>query len=548
MAEMTNVKLLNVPLEKDYAHTLYFSSASNQYNYFVGRAKRSYDNMSYQRKDNALRVEEHIDNLIAAGVNYVMYKNPSYSGKWFYAFVDRMEYANPSTTLVYIKTDVLQTWMFEMDVLPSFVEREHSATDIFGEHTIDEGLETGEYVVNERFSFTYGSDPVIVVAVAKNAEGQRETGYLYHGVYSGLRYYCFKSTDSTGINEFLSKYDEEGIGEDVVCMFLAPQPLVSKEGVVSWSQPVPESKTPDKTYINKVTGQTDGREVVKEFSRTYLDNFYTPRNNKLMCYPYRYLMVTNNAGASAVYHFEKFFKDTPTAAGEPRTRTQLEPSFTVNGVLCPGCSISMYPAYYNGAERNFSEGITMGKFPILNWTSDAYTNWLTQNSVNIALQVASGVGQIVAGAAIAAGSGGLATAVGGGSIVGGVTTIANTLAQTHQQSFAPEQIKGNLNSGDVITAMQQNTFHFYVMSVKNEYAEQIDGFFDMFGYKCHKVKVPAKNHRPVWWYTKTVDANITGPIPQENLQEIKDCYNRGLTFWKSASTFRDYSQDNRVST
>lgn len=544
--ELTNLKLLNVPLEKDYAHTLYFSSASNQYNYFTTRVKRSYEDFGYQRHQNVVRVPENIDALIAAGCNYVMYKNPSYSEKWFYAFIDRMEYSNPQKTDVYIKTDVLQTWMFEKNILPSFVEREHAKTDDFGDHTISEGLETGEYEAIQSYSFNYGADPVIVVAVAKNPQGERETGFLYHGVYSGLRYYCFKADDSKGIINFLSQYDEEGVGDDVACMFLAPKPLASKEGVVSWEQPIPETTKPDKVYINKVTSATDGRDVVVQFDHGYIGNHYTPRNKKLLCYPYRYILATNHAGASAVYHFEKFFEEFPNDDGKTYHRTRYEPSFVVNGVLCPGCSVNMYPAAYNGAVHNYAEGIPMGKFPILNWTSDAYTNWLTQNSVNIGIQIASGVGQIVAGAAIAAGSGGLGAAVGGGSIVGGVSTIASTLSQVHQQSFAPEQVKGNINSGDVLTAMGQNSFRFHVMTIKKEYAEQIDGFFDMFGYKCHRVKVPEKAHRPVWWYTKTVDANITGPIPQADLQEIKDCYNRGVTFWRSASTFRDYSQDNRV--
>lgn len=542
--EMTNLKLLNVPLEKDYSHTLYFSSASNQYNYFYGKMMKSYENFSYQRKDSIIRVPEHIDTLTVLGCNYVMYKNPSYSGKWFYAFIESMEYKNPSTTELKIRTDCIQTWMFEANILPSFVEREHAATDNIGEHTIPEGLETGEYSVNARYTLNYGTSPVIIVAVAKNPDGNRETGYLYNGVYSGLRYYVFKSTDSNGINEFLAQYDAEGIGEDIACMFLAPQSMASEDGITAWAQPVPESRKPDKVYINRVTGQTDGVDVIMDFSKVYLDNFYSPRNKKLMCYPYRYLMVTNNAGAAATYRFENFWTE---AAGEgERTRTLIEPAFILNGVLCPGCSINMYPSNYNGAVSNYAEGINMGKFPVLNWTSDAYTNWLTQNSVNMALQVASGVGQIAAGAALAVGSGGLATAIGGGSIVGGVSTIAGTLAQAHAQSFAPEQVKGNLNSGDVMTAMGQNTFNFHVMSIRNEYAKQIDEFFDMFGYKCHRVKVPNKAHRPAYWYTKTQDANITGPIPQEDLQIIKNCYNRGITFWRTSAPFRNYSTKNTV--
>lgn len=545
MANITKVYLLSVPLEKDYAHTLYFASATDQYNYFAGNRKKSFENFSYQRKDSVIRIPAHIDSLYAAGCNYVMYQNADYSNKWFYAFIEDMQYINDENTAVRIRTDCIQTWMFDITVKPSFVEREHATTDEIGDHTLEEGLETGEFIVNNRYSLNYGSKLCIIVAVAKNPEGERETGFSYHGVYSGLRYYVFKAEGSVAeLNEFLAKYDSEGVGESVVSMFLAPATLADKEGVISYGVPLPESWEPNSTYINRVSGAAAQSDVVQEFSKNYIDNQYIPRNKKLMCFPYRYLLVTNNAGAAATYKFEKFFLEA-AGTGE-RTRTQIEPAFIVKGCITPGCSIRMYPSHYNGAAVNYEEGINMGKFPVLNWTSDAYTNWLTQNSVNIGLQIAAGAGQIIAGAALAVGTAGVGVAVGGGQIVGGVSQIAGTLSQIHQQSFAPDQIKGNLNSGDVITAMGANSFDFYVMSIKNEYAKVIDEYFDMFGYKCHRVKVPAKAHRAAYWYTKTIDANITGAIPQDDLQTIKDCYNRGITFWRNSANFKNYGVSNAI--
>ena len=47
-------------------------------------------------------------------------------------------------------------------------------------------------------------------------------------------------------------------------------------------------------------------------------------------------------------------------------------------------------------------------------------------------------------------------------------------------------------------------------------------------------------------YTKTIDANISGPIPQEDLQIIKDCYNRGVTYWRIPANFKDYTVANGI--
>ena len=543
MSNITKVNLLAVPIDKDYQHTLYFANANDQYNYFYGKKKKEYTDFSFQRHDNIIRIPEHIDTLLAAGCNYVMYKNQSYNNKWFYAFIENMEYINDGRTDVKIRTDCIQTWMFNITINPTFVEREHAASDEIGEHTIDEGLETGEYTVNDRFKLDYGDGYAVVVGVTKTPDGLVGAGGQIHGIYSGVMYYALENaTNGNSINNFVNQYDEDGAAQAITCMFLAPKALVAGyDGKITFGEHVPNRGLPHRTIVNKPVSSWVGydAEVVREFTTADIDG-YVPRNKKLMNYPYRYLLVSNNAGASAIYHFEKFAMYTDSG------RTQLEPSFEIYGCLTPGCSVRMVPNYYNGATRNHDEGINMGKFPILNWASDVYTNWLTQNSLNIAVSVASGVGQIAAGAASAMGAGGLATAVGGGSVVGGVNQIASTVAQIHQQSFTPPQASGNLNSGDVVTANYDNSFHFCTMSVKAEYAKIIDEFFDMYGYKTHRVKIPEKAHRAAYWFTKTIDANITGNIPQQDLQVIKDCYNKGITFWRNTARFRDYSVANGI--
>ena len=142
------------------------------------------------------------------------------------------------------------------------------------------------------------------------------------------------------------------------------------------------------------------------------------------------------------------------------------------------------------------------------------------------------------------GTAGLGAAIGGGSVVGGVSTIAGQLAQIHQMSFAPAQSRGNINCGDVVAGTKTNTFFFHQMRIKEEYMKIIDDYFSMFGYKCDRVKIPNKNHRSRWWFTKTVDVNITqiNPIQQVDVEKIKNCYNSGVTFWKN--NIKNYALDN----
>lgn len=196
----------------------------------------------------------------------------------------------------------------------------------------------------------------------------------------------------------------------------------------------------------------------------------------------------------------------------------------------------MIPKNYKGVVENDIEGINMGKFPICNWDTDVYTNWLTQNAVNIGLNVAGST--ISIGASVATGN-----PIG---IASGILGIANTLGEIYKESLTPNQSEGNLNAGDVITASGNNDFHFQVMSIKGIQAEIIDNFFSMFGYKVNSVKLPNITGRTNWNYVKTIDINLEGNFYQEDLEEIKEMFNNGLTLWHNTNTFLDYSQTNTI--
>ena len=511
---ITEVRLLAVPLENDYKHTLYFPDLNSQVVYFYGKTKHSGSNFSYQRKDKVLRYPKHFDEL--QNCNYLMYKNSAYSDKWFYAFITEMEYINDERTDIHFETDVLQTYMFNADgtrgytVQASFVEREHVIDDTLGLHTVNEDLELGEYVCKYNSNVSGLTDLRIVVGLTADHRGEPAAGNRYNGVYSGIKYVRFLPDDINGINDLLRQY--EGRTDAIVSMFLAPAEIAPAQ-YEELSEDLINAGVGYFTAFAVLESESPGR-ITTRFDKTV--GSHEVRNNKLNCYPFRYLLVSNNNGGSAIYQYEHF---------------DVEVAFRTDMVLTPGCSIRLVPMNYKGVLTNNGEGLNLGKFPICNWVSDEYTNWLTQNCVNIGLNLASGLGQ---------------TIYGGPAAVSGVTQIATTLAQVHQMSFTPPQSHGNINCGDVVTATANNTFTFYGMGIKDEYVKIIDGYFDMFGYKCNTVKVPEKNHRESWWYTKTIDVNIDGDIPMKDLEKIKQCYNNGITFWKHSKKVGDYSQSNNI--
>lgn len=526
---ITEVRLLNVPLENDYQHTFYFKDRDAQTNYFKGRTIFSGADFNYQRKDNVIRYPMQFDML--EGCNYVMYQNSYYTAKWFYAFITKMEYVSDGLTDIYIETDVMQTWMFDYEVKASFIEREHVNDDTIGKHTVPEQVELGEYTCNQHKKADYAGtkDMKIIVGVTQNPNGSYARGKLYNNTYSGVNYYAFPHTfnGSTALRDWLDGYAEDGANDAVTCMFLAPSRLIQ---TMEDGRTIVESSQVDQEEIN--TGTSNAKIML--FSDGTIDK-YTPKNNKLLTFPYRYLLVSNNAGCSVPLYYEEFRNS---------SNKIIEPSFRITGCLTPGCSIRMLPLNYKGIFQNDEEGINLGKFPCLNWTSDVYTNWLTQNAVNIGVNVAGNTMQIIGGAV------GLATglgAIGGlGSMANGILGVAGSLGEVYSHSLQPPQSSGNLNSGDVITADGTNDFHFYDMSIRWEYAQIIDEYFDMYGYKVNRLKVPNVDHRESFWYTKTINVNIVGVLPNDDLNKIKQCYNNGITFWSNHAAIKNYNVLNTI--
>lgn len=524
--QISKVYLLDVPLENDYQNTLYFTSKEDQQTYFQSRVKHSFTDFSYQRKDSYIRVPLTFDD--AYKINYVMYQNPKYSNKWFYAFVTDVKFENDEVSTIYIETDVIQTWLFDYNVKASFVEREHVSNDTVGRHTTPEKVEMGEYISNGHdYDTTLKADAndlryILSVTfdldLLDSPDLLKFPGGKYNGIFSGAKYYGLDSVGEVGI--WLNQLDKEGKGDSIVGLFMAPKYLAPREttedGVTRWN--VKESDT----SINHVTAFPGENNL----------NGYTPKNKKLLTFPYRYLLASNNNGGAAIYHYEKWDANDGSS------------HFMVRSALTPGCSIRLIPVNYNGASVNDEEGLNLGKFPICSWATDMYTNWLTQNSVNIATNIISGGIQTIGGAVMM--GTGAGAGIGALSMASGLNSIASALGTVHQHSFQPPQARGNLNAGDVVTSSGDNTFHFYRMSIKKEYAKIIDDFFTMFGYQINRVKVPNKAHRSRWWYTKTLNVNIDGAIPNKDMQKIKDCYNNGITFWRNPSEIQNYSLSNGI--
>lgn len=560
----TDVYLLKVPLEIDNENQLTFANATAQFNYFNGlTGKIALDNFTYQRKDGVIRVPYNIDDIIE--YNYVMYRNDGFSNKWFYAYISGMEFINPSTTAVSIKTDTFQTWQFDLTYKQCFVEREHVNDDTVGLHTQPENLETGEYLVQGIFNIPMYENPSsgnyydawwVCFCVSEYPDDTtfiNGEGITIGGVYSAMHFICEEQRHARDIMEI---YSLAGKAEAIKNMYMVPQCVVNVDPTKL--NPTLSDGTTPASMIEGSNGQTTKIHTVFPLKDSYtapayhipqptdLAGSYQPVNNKLKTYPYTYFYLTNNSGEQAEYHWEDFPFE--TYGTTPNTYEARSCAFKKCYVPSASLSAKLYFTNYKGyvesgspsyGEHTYSYGLNFSKIPVCAWTTDYYTNWLTQNGVNINTQIALGA----AGAAAGLFTGGVGLVAGTAGLIG---TIANNMAKVHQAKIFPDQAGGDINAGDFTFAYLKSSISFYYMSIRPEYAALIDKYFSAYGYKVNTIKIPNVTGRTNWNYVKTVGCYIEANIPQEDLQEIKNLFDKGITFWHNPATFADYSQNNDI--
>jgi len=539
IAPSTIIKFLkDCPLDNSYDHTLYFDKTNiiagkeAQYNYFNSLVKPdeppsftrpnityTLTEQMYQRVNkNSVRVQIPTDFLYDC--NYIMFQNKNFGKKWFYAFISSVNYVNNAVSEVTYEIDVMQSWYFDYNLKECFVKREHSVTDNLYENLMPEGFNEGELYIDYTNDYKVESDNGNYICLMYNAdapataggEPQPVSGTVYGGVYSGCA--IIASTNPADINNKIASYSTGGL-DSIVGIFMCP-----------FNPTNPETQIAGISYDRPTTL-----------------NGYTPRNKKLLTYPYCCLRVSNNQDKEMTLNYENFAH----YSGDSITPTnKLGFSLKEWGGCNPGISVT--PVDYNGYGHNgsvaqniqFDRALNIDNFVQCGWTGNTFANYMSTEYQKKQISA-------IASAVIKAGVG-LATA-NPIAIVGGMATLAGTTVNLETEKWikskSPAETNGTGASGGLSYALNYIGYTFKFMAIKPEIAKSIDDYFDMFGYATNKLKVPNISSRPHWNYVQTTYCEATGSMPVNDMSKIKDIFNKGITFWKNGNEVGNYSLNNK---
>jgi hypothetical protein len=565
----TVVRLLsNVPFSINYSHVRDFQSKSEQANYFFTKTKETYSQFTYQREEQAVKVPTNIDKLY--DVNYLMYQNSDYSNKWFYGFVTRKEYINPNTTAIYFEPDVYQTWLFDFTFNPSYIVREHVdrwKTD--GSPTINtfpEGLDYGsEYETVSVEHYKPYSDVFFLVIVSKQ---RLHGGSAYEGtvepVINGspqpLTYYVhpfkldgtsptinvdgvsgvlFSSvnevlkglySNTTAVNNIVSLYVTEHIGASITggtSSLTFPgdsfdhATIQDKSGNDFHTLYVTSLKTYSTLSTNlgdKYEGFTpvsESKLLMYPYTVTILDDLKGNRielKNEYIDSPNLTLNVQGSLGTSnKVVYFVPDYKTGKLTATEDKRHVSIEHAIINNNPNDIPIITDLLSAYLQGNRNQLANQ----KNTILwNQSLGAVSNLMTANPLGMLHGLGSGYLQ-----------------------------MQGLLAKQQDIQTTPPNISSQ--GGNTAFDYGNNISGVYIIKkqITAEYRKKLTDFFKLYGYKVNELKTPNTRSRQHFNFIHTTDVNLTGEIPQDDLQKLKEIFNNGVTIWHG-DYIGDYSKVN----
>lgn len=542
----STIYLCNVPFDSTQKNQIYFTTKSQQKEYFSSKSvdmllsylviRKTLENGSLQ---SSVKVDKNIDDLQTKGVNYIFYQNANHGEKYFYCFVDKLIYINEGTTEIVFHTDVYQTWLFDVNILPSFVVREHTVSDVIGEHIVPENFNFKDFNYMELLNTqeindnTQLNDYCYLLCSTESWQGG-EDELASKNICDVAQGFTFGVALNTGdIISMTNKMSDkdEGWLQSIVAI---PKFSLLRSRIANLND-ASKVKLPDDNEV--ISGEVLGGSEISEteiniyFAKNNVKfNGYTPKNNKLYTAPYFTLAITNHNGVEKEYALENF---SGLAHNEVKDIT-----FKLMGEISTNPSVYVIPCNFLGVGTNYDYATVLSEMPQISHNSDTYKLWLARNQGTIALETMGNLLNVVTGVAT------IGSGVGGFQAVSGVQGILSTINNVNQASRMPNKVTGGGGKNYLLLAKKKNKFEYYWKTLKKDHAETVDNFFTMYGYQINKVKQPNIDTRPYFNYIQTIDINIRGGIPCDDMTELKSIYNNGVTLWKPTAVIGNYDVDN----
>lgn len=489
----------NIPFNSSYSDTIIFNTKGQQQTFFAERTLFTFPKVSYMRQEKRVRIEVPADSIYQC--NYCAFQNTAFGNKWFYAFITNINYVSNQVSEISFEIDDFQTWWFDVKLQKCFVEREHVDDDTLGLHTLDEGLPTGEFMVDSVYNVREGVG-VCLSALPLPEEAYTPINYEKNNVFTPVKTIGYKEENYGDMVNVIATYNE--YPERIASLIMIPDDCIGMGGNVIDSA-LSTLSVPKKDNLYR-------------YNQGVSTSTYSVKNNKMKCFPFSFLTVDNYNGDIEQMKWEDFNGSTAL--------------FEVYKYSTPKPALFITPTNYKNTSNGTMFGVVYDNFPQCPYSIDTFKAWVSstfkKQVVNAGVQVA-----MATGAGVIAGLTGNPLAIAGAvsSTINMAKTSFDTGVDYAYKKTHSTSINGSVSDSSVNFGLGYVGFRITQYKANAEMVKMADEFLTRFGYKVMRYKKPELFSREYFNYVKTVECTVTGKAPNNVLAKIRAIFNNGITLW-----------------
>lgn len=531
-----------VPWNSDLKNVQSYPSRAEQISTIQGLLIHKYEHINIIRRDSDLILKGVNEDLTQC--NYLMYQNADISNKWYFAFIDNVQYNSLNSVIISHTIDVWQTYQFDITYYKNLILRAHVAksADTVGRWLAPEPISVAPEFERKHNVFNDLSWTPKYVLHSTSVYNPNTKKYEYKGNGAGAtlsaEYGKFVNTDAdvqAVINNYGRKSPDEIIEDagstvdwkNILSAFLSGGSSVNSYNAILGLQGS-TSIAELQDHRNELIGLYAIPAWVHDGTNRYATNNikkkdisitlptatlacgYTPRNKKMLSSLCKAYLFYNENGFKLPLKPELFTSDTPTF-------TVKSTELSTNSFLLQIGSYADYTAKTNKISYNCENRIGYDA----NTGLDKVLNGLTA-IVGVVNSVASVASQGFAG-----------------NIGGAFQQSINMIDAVGQRGVNTGA------SGDILSITEKRAMPVFAdVSPTEAQCRYIDDYLDIYGYAINeigKISTYMKN-RSNWNYIQVANCNIKVSAPNDDVNKLKQMFENGVTIWHKK--FGDYDQNN----
>lgn len=533
-----------VPWNSDLKNVQSYESRAEQISAIQGLLTHKYEYINIIRRDSDLILKGVNEDLTQC--NYLMYQNADISNKWYFAFIDNVQYNSLNSVIISHTIDVWQTYQFDITYYKNLILRAHVAksADTVGRWLAPEPINVAPEFERKHNVFNDLSWTPQYVLHSTSVFNNTTKKYEYKGNGTGAtlsaEYGIFVNNDDD-VQTVVKKYGK----------LSAAEALKSNDDdeYSNWISDLLTGQTIDKavklistTSISQLqdhrneliglyaipawvhdgtnkyaTNNIKKKEVTTTLPTATLACGYAPRNKKMLSSLCKAYLFYNENGFKLPLKPELFTSNTPVF-------TVKATELSTNGFLLQIGSYADYTAKTNKISYRCENRLGYDA----NTGLDKVLNTLT-SAVGVVNAVGSVASQAFAGNV-------------GGAVQGAVGAVQQSINMI--DSLGQRGVNTGA-SGDIMSITEKRAMPVFAdVSPTEAQCRYIDDYLDVYGYAINEIgKISSyMKNRSNWNYIQVANCNIKVSAPNDDVNKLKQMFESGVTIWHK--NFGDYDQNN----